>query len=133
MAIFDREIEEESIGYHPSLTKEEIINELKEILFEDFPQWYVFEPKENFGADLIIIRSVDKIIKHILNPKSPNPVQRDKEQKMQIVVAISIWKDKSHMPANYDENTKAWVYAHVATNSLKKIIRALTEIEKENE
>lgn len=130
MAIFDRGIPSDYVA--TTLTKAEIISEIEEIMADDFPLWYVMGFDSGTPADLLLIRSYDKVTKQTLNPNSPNPVHRDKEQKLQIVIAINVYEKQRDMMEDYDAKTKSWTHAHIATNSVKKVITAIQKIEEEN-
>ncbi len=130
MAVFIREPSSDYVA--TTLTKAEIIGEIEEIMADDFPAWYVMHFNSGTPADLLLIRSYDKLTKQTLNPNSPNPVHRDKEQKLQIVIAISVYEKQRDMPVDYDLKTKPWTHAHIATNSVKKVLTAIQKIEEEN-
>jgi hypothetical protein len=129
-----------------SITYEELKNIVLVILEEDYPDWHIIRYARTGSlpqVDFVIIKTVKKqVVKH-LRPNSPNPLQTEKEEFLQIVVAINIdngayrFKD---MPsdrrldnADIIKETSEWTHKHLFIDSPERLIRAMKKFDEDHE
>jgi hypothetical protein len=125
MAIFKQDQEE------IVLTRAEIIETILDIVYDDYEDWHSIEFK-NGAYDILLIKTFKKITTKFINPGSPNPLHKEKEEEVQCVVAITI--DTSHK-LDQDKifaKTRSWTSHHIISDNVKSVIRALKELDKEH-
>jgi hypothetical protein len=132
MALFKREvIVEEKI-----LTKNEILELILEKLDFQYPHWhYIYFDETKFKKqpivwDLLLIKNYKASFKKCLNPTSPNPVTNEKEDELQIVIAISIDINQEFDHDKMFAVTKNWVKHHLIIDDVNAVFRVLKKIEE---
>jgi hypothetical protein len=115
-----------------TLNNDELRELILDVLFEDYPDWHIVEYKKGSSFDFLLIKTFTKIVTQYINPGAPNPLHKDKEEKLQIVIAVTIDADHTRISDHKDDSISKWTYKHIFVDSIKGLDRALRDLEKEN-
>jgi len=114
-------------------THEELVEQIVEYIKKDNPKWKCLTfPKHNHLHDLLLIRTFKKMVCKSINPNSPNPINKEKEEYLQVVVPVTIDIENIIDDDALFDSFKDWAYAPLIIGDLRTFIRKLTQIEKEN-
>ena len=127
MAIFKREIEIDETY----LTKDEILADLEDELEFHHKDWYVL-PFEKRSYDLLLIKTFNKTVTKYINPGAPNPLHKDKQEPVQLAVAVTIDVDRVDVSEKFFNETRDWTFMHIVSNNVRAVIRTLKKIDREN-
>jgi|TARA_R110000868_G_scaffold103473_2_gene284940 hypothetical protein len=113
------------------LTKEEVLEDLLDHNSNVEDGWHIEKFDQNSYFDVLLIKTFKKTTTKYINPGAPNPLHKDKEEEVQIVIAITIDINNEYDREKIFGYTKKWTSHHIITNNLSSIIKVLKKIIEE--
>jgi hypothetical protein len=113
------------------LTKEEVLEDLLDHNSNVEDGWHIEKFDQNSYFDVLLIKTFKKTTTKYINPGAPNPLHKDKEEEVQIVIAITIDINNEYDREKIFGYTKKWTSHHIITNNLSSIIKVLKKITEE--
>jgi hypothetical protein len=110
------------------------LEKCKDYIRKDFPSWEILEFTDKV-YDFLLIKTFEKKISRLLNPKSSSPVQREEIEKVQVVIAVTFVDDEETIDdqiENIFSETADWTFTHIITYNIRSILRELKELEENN-
>lgn len=108
------------------------------ILDNEFSDWmYLPFDKQYFGEDplfdLLLIKTFKKNVTKYIGVNSPNPLHKEKEEMLQVIIALSVDVDHNRNHEKMREAVEKWTYQDIITDNPKQFINKLKEVNKYHE
>jgi hypothetical protein len=113
------------------LTKEEVLEDLLDHNSNVEDGWHIEKFDQNSYFDVLLIKTFKKTTTKYINPGAPNPLHKNKEEEVQIIIAITIDINNEYDREKIFGYTKKWTSHHIITNNLSSIIKVLKKIIEE--
>lgn len=104
--------------------KHKIAQAVITLIREEFPAWKVISSKdEDDGYDLLLIRNLT--IQRMIRINSLNPFEKEEEQIIQQVVAISFVDPLEELNKEVFKTTEGWTKSHLIISDITSLRRRL--------
>ena len=113
------------------LTKEEVLEDLLDHNSNVEDGWHIEKFDQNSYFDVLLIKTFKKSTTKYINPGAPNPLHKNKEEEVQIIIAITIDINNEYDREKIFGYTKKWTSHHIITNNLSSIIKVLKKLIEE--
>lgn len=130
MSIFENDNYE--YGYD---SKEEFLEDIIDLMNDRFSKWHYIYFKNEVYYDFLLIRTFKKSVTKYINPGSPNPLHKEKDEEVQIVIAVSValGNEYKKIREKIFDVTRDWTKHHVIVHDIRSLRKFLENVDRENE